>query len=62
MAVWESDDTTHPDYEWTLEHHEPHFGLVDGAAADHEGLLRRFRAEVGSLDDPKANAVLSGRA
>jgi len=62
MAVWESDDTTHPDYEWALEHHEPHFGLVDSAASDHEGLLRRFRAEVGSLDDPKAIAVLSGRA
>ena len=62
MAVWEADDTRHPDYEWTLEHHEPHFGLVDSAAADHEGLLRRFRAEVGSLDDPKAIAVLSGRA
>ncbi len=62
MAVWESGDTTHPDYEWTLEHHEPHFGLVDGAAAGHEELLRRFRAEVGSLDDPKAIAALSGRA
>jgi glycosyltransferase involved in cell wall biosynthesis len=62
MAVWESGDTTHPDYEWTLEHHEPHFGLVDGAAAGHAELLRRFRAEVGSLDDPKAIAALSGRA
>ena len=61
MAVWESGDTTHPDYDWTLEHHEPHFGLVDGAAADHEELLRRFRAEAGSLDDPKAIAALSGR-
>jgi hypothetical protein len=46
----------------SLEHHEPHFGLVDGAAADHEELLRRFRAEVGSLDDPKSIAALSGRA
>jgi hypothetical protein len=55
-AVWESGDTTHPDYEWTLEHHEPHFGLVDGAAADHEELLSRFRAEVGSLDDPNSIA------
>ena len=61
MAVWESGDTMHPDYEWTLEHHEPHFGLVDGAAADHEELLRKFRAEVGPLDDPKAVAALSGR-
>src|ERR1039457_4379831 len=48
MAVWESGDPTHPDYGWTLEHHEPHFGLVDGAAADHEELLRRVRAEGGS--------------
>ena len=62
MAIWESGDTTHPDYEWTLEHHEPHFGLVDGAATGHEELLGRFRAEVGSLDDPKAIAALSGRA
>jgi glycosyltransferase involved in cell wall biosynthesis len=62
MTIWESGDTAHPDYEWTLDHHEPHFGLVDGAAADHEELLRRFRAEVGSLDDPKAIAALSDRA
>jgi glycosyltransferase involved in cell wall biosynthesis len=61
-AVWASGDTMHPDYEWTLEHHEPHFGLVDGAAADHRELLRRFRAEVGSLDDPMAIAALSDRA
>ncbi len=64
LAVWESGDTTHPDYWWTLEHHEPHFGLVGGAAAGHEELLRRFRAEVGPLDDPdpKAIAALSGRS
>ena len=61
LAVWESGNTARPDYEWTLEHHEPHFGLVNGAAAGHEELLRRF-AEVGSLDDPKAIAALSGRA
>ena len=61
-AVWESGETTHPDYDWTLEHHEPHFALVDGAAASHAELLGRFRAEVGSLDDPKAIAALSDRA
>jgi hypothetical protein len=61
MAVWESGDTTHPDYEWTLEHHEPHFGLVDGAAADHEELLRRFRAEVGSLDDRRRSQLFLAR-
>jgi hypothetical protein len=31
------------------ETHNPHFGLVDGAAAKHDELMRAFRAEVGPL-------------
>jgi hypothetical protein len=57
--VWASDDTTHPDHWWALDHHEPHFALVDGAAARHDDLLRAFRAHVGPLDDPKAVEALT---
>src|ERR1700729_3473618 len=50
FTVWASDDTAHPD---------PHFALVDGAAARHDDLLRAFRADVGPLDDPKAVKALT---
>jgi hypothetical protein len=59
FTVWESDDTTHPDHWWARDHHEPHFALVDGAAARHDDLLRAFRADVGPLDDPKAVEALT---
>ena len=59
FTVWASDDTTHPDHWWALDHHEPHFALVDGAAARHDDLLRAFRAHVGPLDDPKAVEALT---
>ena len=49
FTVWASDDTTHPGHWWALDHHEPHFALVDGAAFRHDDLLRAFRAQVGSL-------------
>jgi glycosyltransferase involved in cell wall biosynthesis len=62
FAVWESGDTTHPSYEWARDHHEPHFGLVEGAAAMHDELMRAFRAEVGPLDDQKAVEALTVRA
>jgi glycosyltransferase involved in cell wall biosynthesis len=53
-AVRESGDTGHPSYEWARDHHEPHFGLVDGAADRHNELVSAFRAEVGPLDAPEA--------
>ena len=59
FTVWKSDDTTHPDHWWARDHHEPHFALVEGAAARHDDLLRAFRADVGPLDDPKAVAALA---
>jgi glycosyltransferase involved in cell wall biosynthesis len=59
FTVWASDDTTHPDHWWARDHHEPHFALVDGAAARHDDLLRAFRADVGPLDDPKAVKALT---
>jgi glycosyltransferase involved in cell wall biosynthesis len=60
-AIWESDDTTHPSYEWARDKHEPHFGLVEGAPAMHDELLRVFRAEVGPLDEQKAVEALTSR-
>ena len=53
-AVWESGDAAHPSYDWACDHHEPHFGLVEGAAARHDELMSAFRAEVGPLDDQRA--------
>jgi hypothetical protein len=58
FAVWESGDTAHPSYDWARDHHEPHFGLVESAAAMHDELRRAFRAEVGPLDDEKAVQAL----
>lgn len=60
-AVWESGDTAHPSYEWARDHHEPHFGLVEGAAAMHDELMRAFRAEAGPLDDQRAVEALTIR-
>jgi glycosyltransferase involved in cell wall biosynthesis len=57
-AVWESGDTAHPSHYWARDHHEPHFALVEGAAARHDELLRAFRAEVGPLDDWRATRWL----
>jgi hypothetical protein len=59
-AVWESGDTAHPSYDWASDHHEPHFGLVEGAAAMHDDLMRAFRADVGPLDEQKAVEALTG--
>ena len=61
-AVRESGDTTHPSYDWARDHHEPHFALVEGAAARHDELTRAFRAEVGPLDGPEAAKALTVRA
>jgi glycosyltransferase involved in cell wall biosynthesis len=62
FAVWQSGDTTHPSHDWARDHHEPHFGLVEGAAATHDELMNAFRAEAGPLDDQKAVAALTIRA
>jgi hypothetical protein len=59
LTVRASGDTAHPDHWWARDHHEPHFALVDGAAARHDDLLRAFRADVGPLDDLKAVEALS---
>ena len=59
VAVRAAGDTAHPSYEWARDHHEPHFGLVEGAAAMHDELMRAFRTEVGPLDDQKAVEALT---
>ena len=61
FSVWESGDTTHPSYDWALDHHDPHFALIEGAATRHDELMRAFRAEVGPLDDRAAVDALTGR-
>ena len=62
FAAWQSGDITHPSYDWARDHHEPHFGLVEGAAAKHDELMNAFRAEVGPLDGQTAVAALTIRA
>lgn len=61
-AVWESGDTEHPSYYWARDHHSPHFGLVEGAAAEHDELMSTFRTEVGPLDRQAAVEALTMRA
>jgi glycosyltransferase involved in cell wall biosynthesis len=61
-ALWESGDTADPSYEWARDHHDPHFGLVEGAAAQHDELMTTFRAEVGPLNDQQAVGALTIRA
>lgn len=61
-AVWKSNESAHPSYDWARDHHEPHFGLVAGAVARHDELLAAFRTEAGPLSDPKAAKALSVRA
>ena len=60
-AVWEAGDTAHPSYDWARDHHSPHFGLIDGAAARHDELMRAFRAEVGPLGHPRSAEALTIR-
>jgi glycosyltransferase involved in cell wall biosynthesis len=46
-AVVAADERAHPLYAWALDHHDPHFGGVDGARERHAALVAQFRAEVG---------------
>jgi glycosyltransferase involved in cell wall biosynthesis len=34
-----------PLYEWAVDHHEPHFGGIDGARERYDALVARFRSE-----------------
>lgn len=52
-------DTMHPSHYWARDHHDPHFALVEGAAAMHNELMRAFRAEVGPLDEQRAVEALT---
>jgi glycosyltransferase involved in cell wall biosynthesis len=61
-AVDRGEATTDPSYEWARDHHDPHFGLVEGAAAQHDELMTAFRAEVGPLNDQQAVGALTIRA
>lgn len=47
-SVVEADEAGHPLYEWAIDHHEPHFGGVEGARDRYVALQHRFRAEVGT--------------
>jgi glycosyltransferase involved in cell wall biosynthesis len=58
-AVVDSEDSSHPHYNWAVEHHHPHFGGIAGAAERHELLLRSFRDEVGPLSGPSLVSACS---
>jgi glycosyltransferase involved in cell wall biosynthesis len=49
-AVANADDQQHPLYRWAVDHHEPHFGGVEGARDRYAVLARQFRADVGPLE------------
>jgi hypothetical protein len=46
-AAVATNDTSNPLFPWATEHHEPHFGGVDGARARYVELTRQFADEVG---------------
>lgn len=48
-TVMTSADVSNPLYEWSLDHHEPHYGDVVGARERYDVLLTQFRAEVPEL-------------
>jgi glycosyltransferase involved in cell wall biosynthesis len=48
-AVVEREDSSHPLYDWALEHHQPHFGGIGGAEQRYQSLIRSFRKETGPL-------------
>ena len=47
--VYAAGDRSHPDYEWAVGHHDPHFGQVPGADQRYEALLQTFRDQTGPL-------------
>ncbi len=53
-GVAAANDTTNRFYDWAVDHHEPHFGNVSGAAALHEALVSRFHAAVGDVTSDKS--------
>lgn len=54
-----SGEESNPLYSWALDHHEPHFGGVVGAATRYDELLARFHAEVPRLEGARLAAVCS---
>jgi glycosyltransferase involved in cell wall biosynthesis len=46
----ESEERSNPLYSWALEHHQAHFGGIDGAAGSYDLLTARFRAAVPRID------------
>jgi glycosyltransferase involved in cell wall biosynthesis len=53
------EDRANPLYTWALDHHEPHFGDVVGAAESYEVLATRFRSAVPDID---ASSMISACA
>jgi hypothetical protein len=48
-AVHAAGDRSHPFYQWTADHHEPHFAGVPGADQRYRALLQEFRQQTGLL-------------
>lgn len=48
--VAQSEERSHPLYSWAREHHQPHFGGIDGAAGSYDLLTATFRAVVSRID------------
>lgn len=59
-SVYAAGDRSHPDYEWTTDHHDPHFGGVPGADKRYGALLQRFRSQTGPLTGTTLAAACRG--
>ena len=47
--VYAARHRSHPQYEWAVSHHDPHFGQIPGADQRYEALLQTFRDQTGPL-------------
>jgi len=56
-AVHAAGDRSHPDYEWSADHHAPHFAGVPGADQRYHALLEEFRKQTGRLTGPTLAAA-----
>lgn len=58
-AVVDRQERDHPLFAWAEDHHEPHFGGIDGAAERHAELVAAFLRDVPTLTAEVLAAALS---
>jgi glycosyltransferase involved in cell wall biosynthesis len=58
-AVLHRQESDHPLFAWAADHHEPHYGGIEGAAERHAELVAAFRGDVPTLTAEALAAALS---